>query len=227
MLEAQVSGMIADLNQQKKKYEEVQASQAITYNQNANNLYRPGHQLAYGGQGLFEAQISSWMADLKEKSEAQLVQALQASTYNQNANNLYRPGRQLAHGGQGLSEAQISGWMADQKEKSEAQLVQALQASTYNQNANNLYYPEHQLAQDAYGGQGLVAVALYDYEAKQDDEMNLVEGERIEQIAKHEDDEIWWYGVGPGGKSGLFPCKHDLTKILSFPYWIWRHSQLR
>lgn len=35
--------------------------------------------------------------------------------------------------------------------------------------------------------------------------MTLVEGEYIEQI--EEIDEGWWSGVGPGGKSGLFPCE--------------------
>ena len=34
--------------------------------------------------------------------------------------------------------------------------------------------------------------------------MELVEGEIIESI--EEIDEGWWTGVGPGGKSGLFPC---------------------
>ena len=33
--------------------------------------------------------------------------------------------------------------------------------------------------------------------------MGLVEGEYIEQI--EEIDEGWWFGVGPGGKKGLFP----------------------
>jgi hypothetical protein len=35
--------------------------------------------------------------------------------------------------------------------------------------------------------------------------MNLIEGEYIEQI--EEIGEGWWSGIGPGGKSGLFPCK--------------------
>jgi len=35
--------------------------------------------------------------------------------------------------------------------------------------------------------------------------MNLLEGEYIEQIEEVGDG--WWSGVGPGGKSGLFPCK--------------------
>jgi hypothetical protein len=33
--------------------------------------------------------------------------------------------------------------------------------------------------------------------------MTLVEGEYIDQI--EEIDDGWWSGVGPGGKSGLFP----------------------
>ena len=42
-------------------------------------------------------------------------------------------------------------------------------------------------------------------QATEDNEMNLVEGEYIEQI--EEIDDGWWSGVGPGGKTGLFPCK--------------------
>jgi len=41
-------------------------------------------------------------------------------------------------------------------------------------------------------------------QATEDNEINLVEGEYIEQI--EEVDEGWWTGIGPGGKSGLFPC---------------------
>ena len=35
--------------------------------------------------------------------------------------------------------------------------------------------------------------------------MNLLEGEFITDV--EEIDEGWWTGVGPGGKTGLFPCK--------------------
>ena len=35
--------------------------------------------------------------------------------------------------------------------------------------------------------------------------MNLLEGEIITDVK--EIDEGWWTGVGPGGKTGLFPCK--------------------
>lgn len=41
-------------------------------------------------------------------------------------------------------------------------------------------------------------------QATEDNEMALVEGEYIEQV--EEVDDGWWTGVGPGGKTGLFPC---------------------
>ena len=41
--------------------------------------------------------------------------------------------------------------------------------------------------------------------------MNLAEGEYIEQI--EEIDEGWWSGVGPGGKTGLFPCECPLFHL--------------
>jgi len=56
-------------------------------------------------------------------------------------------------------------------------------------------------------GQGVCAVVLYDYEAEEENEMALVEGETIEQIEQI--DEGWWSGVGAGGtKSGLFPANY-------------------
>jgi hypothetical protein len=43
-------------------------------------------------------------------------------------------------------------------------------------------------------------------QATEDNEMNLIEGEMIEQIEQI--DEGWWSGVGDGGaKMGLFPGK--------------------
>jgi hypothetical protein len=48
------------------------------------------------------------------------------------------------------------------------------------------------------------SVSHYSFQATEDNEMTLVEGEYIEQI--EEIDEGWWSGVGPGGKIGLFPC---------------------
>ncbi|KAK0202310.1 SH3 domain-containing protein [Desarmillaria ectypa] len=55
-------------------------------------------------------------------------------------------------------------------------------------------------------GQGICAVVLYEYEATEDNEMTLLEGELIEQI--EELDEGWWSGVGPGGKTGMFPANY-------------------
>ncbi|KAG2057588.1 hypothetical protein BDR06DRAFT_951787 [Suillus hirtellus] len=56
-------------------------------------------------------------------------------------------------------------------------------------------------------GQGICAVVLYEYEATEDNEMNLEEGELIEQIEQI--DEGWWSGVSQGGqKSGLFPANY-------------------
>ena len=53
-------------------------------------------------------------------------------------------------------------------------------------------------------GRGVCAIVQFDYEAQEDNEMALVEGELIEQIEQV--DEGWWSGVGQGGaKSGLFP----------------------
>jgi hypothetical protein len=43
-------------------------------------------------------------------------------------------------------------------------------------------------------------------QATEENEMNLIEGEMIEQIEQI--DEGWWSGVGDGGaKMGLFPGK--------------------
>jgi len=50
-----------------------------------------------------------------------------------------------------------------------------------------------------------IFLPIYPRQATEDNEMTLVEGEYIEQI--EEIDEGWWSGVGPGGKSGLFPCE--------------------
>ncbi|EJD08583.1 uncharacterized protein FOMMEDRAFT_117069 [Fomitiporia mediterranea MF3/22] len=56
-------------------------------------------------------------------------------------------------------------------------------------------------------GNGVCAVVLYDYEAEEENEMPLTEGETIEQIEQI--DEGWWSGVGAGGtKSGLFPANY-------------------
>jgi drebrin-like protein len=81
--------------------------------------------------------------------------------------------------------------------------------------------PEPEVGYAAYAGQGTVAVVLYEYEVchmaffskyfskpssvKEDNEMNLVEGEFMTDV--EEIDRGWWTGVGLGGKTGLFPCK--------------------
>lgn len=53
---------------------------------------------------------------------------------------------------------------------------------------------------------GKSAVALYDYEAAEDNEISLVEGQTITNIQQL--DEGWWSGVTPDGKEGLFPCAY-------------------
>ena len=59
---------------------------------------------------------------------------------------------------------------------------------------------------------GVCAIVLYDYEAEEENEMTLVEGETIEQIEQI--DEGWWSGIGANGeKSGLFPGKQYYMKI--------------
>ncbi|OCB86325.1 hypothetical protein A7U60_g6639 [Sanghuangporus baumii] len=56
-------------------------------------------------------------------------------------------------------------------------------------------------------GKGVCAVVLYDYEAEEENEMSLTEGETIEQIEQI--DEGWWSGIGAhGAKSGLFPANY-------------------
>ena len=46
--------------------------------------------------------------------------------------------------------------------------------------------------------------------------MNLLEGEFITDV--EEVDEGWWKGVGPGGKTGLFPCKSFFCVIFFFRF---------
>lgn len=55
--------------------------------------------------------------------------------------------------------------------------------------------------------QGNVAVALYDYQAEEDNEISFVEGDVITQIDFVSED--WWQGVSANGKSnGLFPANY-------------------
>ena len=48
---------------------------------------------------------------------------------------------------------------------------------------------------------------LFEYEAAEENEMSLIEGEILEQVDQI--DEGWWSAVGDGGaKSGLFPANY-------------------
>ncbi|KZV93121.1 hypothetical protein EXIGLDRAFT_717540 [Exidia glandulosa HHB12029] len=61
----------------------------------------------------------------------------------------------------------------------------------------------------------VVAIALYDYEAREDSEINFKEGECIREILKESDD--WWSGINAGGKPlrGLFPAM--FVEEVTFP----------
>ena len=54
---------------------------------------------------------------------------------------------------------------------------------------------------------GIRARVLFDYAKDEENEMELVEGEIVEQIEMV--DEGWWSAVGADGRSGLFPCKQS------------------
>ncbi|KAL1924197.1 uncharacterized protein VTP21DRAFT_7232 [Calcarisporiella thermophila] len=55
--------------------------------------------------------------------------------------------------------------------------------------------------------ESLSAIVVYDYDAAEENEMSLVEGEIITDIVQV--DEGWWQGVGEHGKkSGLFPANY-------------------
>ena len=89
--------------------------------------------------------------------------------------------------------------------------------------------PEPQHHPTGPEGRGIVAVVMYGYEvstviskaitlwiivrlqAAEDNEMNLVEGEYIEQIEEVGDG--WWSGVGPGGNLGVFPCTLSSLRV--------------
>ena len=97
--------------------------------------------------------------------------------------------------------------------------------------------PEPEAA-PAASGQGICAIVQFAYDvsascpqvgyrwlmrtqAQEDNEMDLVEGELIEQIEQL--DEGWWSGVGAGGaKQGLFPgALHLLILVLSLRRLVW------
>ncbi|KAJ3120548.1 hypothetical protein HK098_004522 [Nowakowskiella sp. JEL0407] len=53
---------------------------------------------------------------------------------------------------------------------------------------------------------GLRGIAIYQYDAEESNEINLVEDEEITNIVKV--DEGWWEGVNASGKRGLFPATY-------------------
>ncbi|KAK2741051.1 hypothetical protein FQN57_005788 [Myotisia sp. PD_48] len=52
-------------------------------------------------------------------------------------------------------------------------------------------------------GRGIQAIAQFDYEKAEDNEIDMQEGECITNIEMVDDD--WWLGVNPRGDAGLFP----------------------
>lgn len=53
---------------------------------------------------------------------------------------------------------------------------------------------------------GIVAIVIYDYEAEEDNEIPLREGEKITEI--EEAGEGWWQGCNSSGKFGMFPANY-------------------
>ncbi|KAI9595709.1 hypothetical protein BDF19DRAFT_441326 [Syncephalis fuscata] len=101
-----------------------------------------------------------------------------------------------------------------QKEKEAAEKASAM--ADYNAARNELHY---QTGAPTTNGTSATtnssteqrAVALYDYEAMEADEMPLTEGETV--IITDRVDADWWIGTGDGGKSGLFPASY--VKLLT------------
>jgi len=54
--------------------------------------------------------------------------------------------------------------------------------------------------------EGVTAIALYDYEATEDNELSFAEGDRITEIEAASDD--WWQGKDQHGNVGLFPANY-------------------
>lgn len=67
-------------------------------------------------------------------------------------------------------------------------------------------FGEH--AADAHGSSasGKRAIAQYDYEKAEDNEIELVEGQYVTNIEMVDDD--WWMGTNEKGESGLFPSNY-------------------
>jgi drebrin-like protein len=62
------------------------------------------------------------------------------------------------------------------------------------------------------------------FQAAEDNEMNLVEGELITQIDQC--NEGWWFGFGPDDiKSGLFPSKY--VEVIDVPSYTTSSSVVR
>jgi len=53
---------------------------------------------------------------------------------------------------------------------------------------------------------GISAIALYDYEAAEDNEISFNEGDKITDIEPASED--WWQGMNPHGSVGLFPANY-------------------
>jgi hypothetical protein len=65
----------------------------------------------------------------------------------------------------------------------------------------------NQPGQEEFGpGKGLVARALYDYQAADDTEITFDPDDVITNIDMI--DEGWWTGIGPDGKHGMFPANY-------------------
>ena len=84
-------------------------------------------------------------------------------------------------------------------QESSASSVPAVPASTPHDAApHEDYYPKETEQED----EGETAVAEYDYEAQEENELSFPEGGRITHIQRV--DENWWAGTYDG-KEGLFP----------------------
>jgi len=63
----------------------------------------------------------------------------------------------------------------------------------------------------AAGATGKTAVALYEYQASDDNELNFAEGEMIMEIEFVDDN--WWQGKNASGYFGMFPANYvELSK---------------
>jgi len=54
--------------------------------------------------------------------------------------------------------------------------------------------------------EGITAIAAYDYQASEDNELSFAEGDRITEIEAASDD--WWQGKDQHGNIGLFPANY-------------------